>query len=129
MTYLGVISLTGIVINNAIILIERIEHELTVTKLSPQDAIIEAAQRRMRPIMLTTLTTIGGLLPLWFTGGPLWEPMAIAIIFGLGFATVLTLGIVPIFYSILFKVHYPKDYTFVYLDQCVLDRPEANSDS
>ena len=129
MTYLGVISLTGIVINNAIILIERIEHELTVTKLSPQDAIIEAAQRRMRPIMLTTMTTIGGLLPLWFTGGPLWEPMAIAIIFGLGFATVLTLGIVPIFYSILFKVQYPKDYTFVYLDQCVLDRPEANSDS
>ena len=124
MTYLGVISLTGIVINNAIILIERIEHELNVTKLSPQDAIIEAAQRRMRPIMLTTLTTIGGLLPLWFAGGPLWEPMAIAIIFGLGFATVLTLGIVPIFYSIIFSIKYPKEYTFVYIDQCVLDRPD-----
>ena len=126
MTYLGVISLTGIVINNAIILIERIEHELNITKLSPQDAIIEAAQRRMRPIMLTTMTTIGGLLPLWFAGGPLWQPMAIAIIFGLGFATILTLGIVPIFYSILFKIQYPKDYTFVYLDQCVLDRPDNN---
>ena len=124
MTYLGVISLTGIVINNAIILIERIEYELDVTKLSPQDAIIEAAQRRMRPIMLTTLTTIGGLLPLWFAGGPLWEPMAIAIIFGLGFATVLTLGIVPIFYSIIFSIKYPKEYTFVYIDQCVLDRPD-----
>ncbi len=125
MTYLGVISLTGIVINNAIILIERIEHELNVTKLSPQDAIIEAAQRRMRPIMLTTMTTIGGLLPLWFAGGPLWEPMAIAIIFGLGFATILTLGIVPIFYSIIFSIKYPDDYNFVYLDQCVLDRPDA----
>ena len=124
MTYLGVISLTGIVINNAIILIERIEFELNITKLSPQDAIIEAAQRRMRPIMLTTLTTIGGLLPLWFAGGPLWEPMAIAIIFGLGFATVLTLGIVPIFYSIIFSIKYPKEYTFVYLDQCVLERPD-----
>ncbi len=127
MTYLGVISLTGIVINNAIILIERIEYELDVTKLSPQDAIIEAAQRRMRPIMLTTLTTIGGLLPLWFAGGPLWEPMAIAIIFGLGFATVLTLGIVPIFYSIIFSIKYPKEYTFVYIDQCLLDRPDINS--
>ncbi len=127
MTYLGVISLTGIVINNAIILIERIEYELDVTKLSPQDAIIEAAQRRMRPIMLTTMTTIGGLLPLWFAGGPLWEPMAIAIIFGLGFATILTLGIVPIFYSILFGIKYPKEYKFVYLDQCIIDRPKTLS--
>ena len=128
MTYLGVISLTGIVINNAIILIERIEYELDVTKLSPQDAIIEAAQRRMRPIMLTTATTIGGLLPLWFAGGPLWQPMAIAIIFGLGFGTVLTLGVVPILYSIFYKVTYPKAYTFVYLDQCVLDRPDLTPD-
>ena len=112
MTYLGVIALTGIVINNAIILIERIEYEINVTKLKPQDAIIEAAQRRMRPIMLTTMTTIGGLLPLWFSGGPLWEPMAIAIIFGLGFSTILTLGIVPIFYSIIFNIKYPKDYLF-----------------
>ena len=125
MTYLGVISLTGIVINNAIILIERIEYELDVTKLSPQDAIIEAAQRRMRPIMLTTMTTIGGLLPLWFAGGPLWQPMAIAIIFGLGFGTVLTLGIVPILYSIFYRIKYDKDYKFIYIDQCVLDRPEA----
>ena len=78
----------------------------------------------MRPIMLTTMTTIGGLLPLWFAGGALWQPMAIAIIFGLGFATVLTLGIVPIFYSILFKIKYPKNYEFIYLEQCVLDRPE-----
>lgn len=122
MTYLGVISLTGIVINNAIILIERIEYELDVTKLDPKDAIIEAAQRRMRPIMLTTLTTIGGLLPLWLFGGPLWEPMAIAIIFGLGFATILTLGIVPIFYSIIFGIKYPKEYRFIYLDQCILER-------
>lgn len=122
MTYLGVISLIGIVINNAIILIERIEYEIHVTKLSPQDAIIEAAQRRMRPIMLTTMTTIGGLVPLWMSGGPLWEPMAIAIIFGLSFATVLTLGVVPIFYAIFFKVKYPKDYVFIHQDVCILDR-------
>jgi multidrug efflux pump subunit AcrB len=123
MTYLGVISLIGIVINNAIILIERIEYELDVNKYSPQDAIIEAAQRRARPILLTTLTTIGGLIPLWVSGGPMWEPMAIAIIFGLSFATVLTLGVVPIFYAIIFKVSYPRDYVFVHINSCILDRP------
>ena len=122
MTYLGIISLIGIVINNAIILIERIEYELEVTGLKPQDAIIEAAQRRIRPIMLTTVTTIGGLLPLWISGGPLWEPMAIAIIFGLSFSTILTLGVLPIFYSIIFKVRYPRDYVFIHQDLCVLDR-------
>ncbi len=122
MTYLGIISLIGIVINNAIILIERIDYELEVTGLSPQDAIIEAAQRRIRPILLTTATTIGGLIPLWISGGPMWEPMAIAIIFGLSFATVLTLGVLPLLYSIVFNVRYPRDYKFIYQNSCVLER-------
>lgn len=121
MSYLGVISLTGIVINNAIILIERIEYELDVTKLSPQDAIIEATQRRLRPIVLTTMTTVGGLLPLWLGGGAMWQPMAIAIIFGLLFSTVLTLGVVPILYALFYKVKYPKGYRFIYGDSCVFD--------
>ena len=121
MSYLGVISLTGIVINNAIILIERIDYELEVTKLSPQDAIIEATQRRLRPIVLTTMTTIGGLLPLWIGGGAMWQPMAIAIIFGLLFSTVLTLGVVPILYALFYQVKYPRGYKFIYGDSCVLD--------
>ena len=121
MTYLGVISLIGIVINNAIILIERIEYEKEVLHNDPKDAIIEAAQRRMRPILLTTLTTIGGLVPLWISGGPLWEPMAVALIFGLAFGTVLTLGVVPIFYAILFGIKYPKDYNYRYQDACIYD--------
>lgn len=49
---------------------------------------------------------MGGLLPLWLGGGPMWEPMAIAIIFGLLFATVFTLGIVPVLYSLFFGVSY-----------------------
>ena len=117
MTYLGVISLTGIVINNAIILIERIELEINETGLDPKDAIIEAAQRRMRPIILTTMTTVGGLIPLWIGGGGMWQPMAIAIIFGLAFATVLTLGVVPLLYAAIFRVDYPKEYTF----SCIID--------
>ena len=109
MTFLGVIALIGIVINNAIVLLDRIRIEEVENHRAPADAIIEAAQRRLRPILLTTATTVGGLLPLWLGGGPMWEPMAIAIIFGLAFATALTLGLVPILYSVLYRVSF-KDY-------------------
>ena len=105
MTFLGIISLAGIVINNAIVLLDRIRIELDAGR-SPQQAVVTAAEVRMRPILLTTVTTMGGLIPLWLGGGPMWEPMAIAIIFGLMFATVLTLGFVPLFYSLLFRVNY-----------------------
>ncbi len=104
MTFLGIISLAGIVINNAIVLLERIRTEIDETGLPPFEAIIEAAQRRLRPILLTTATTVFGLLPLYFGGGAMWEPMAIAIMSGLVFATVLTLGFVPVMYSLLFRV-------------------------
>ncbi len=104
MTLLGVISLFGIVINNAIVLLERIKLEIDENGLEPARAIIVAAERRLRPILLTTGTTIGGLIPLWLGGGAMWEPMAIAIIFGLLFSTALTLGVVPVLYSALFRV-------------------------
>ena len=106
MTLLGVISLAGIVINNAIVLLDRINIEITENGLEPPRAVMEAAQRRLRPILLTTLTTVGGLLPLWLGGGPMWEPMSIAIIFGLLFATVLTLGLVPVLYTVFFRVSF-----------------------
>ncbi len=106
MTLLGIISLSGIVINNAIVLLDRIKIEIEENGLEPSKAVVEAAQKRLRPILLTTATTIGGLLPLWFGGGPMWEPMAIAIIFGLLFATMLTLGVVPVLYSLFFGVKY-----------------------
>jgi multidrug efflux pump subunit AcrB len=105
MTLLGIISLAGIVINNAIVLIDRIKLERE-SGMEPARAVVEAAQRRLRPILLTTATTVGGLLPLYFGGGPMWEPMAIAIMFGLVFSTALTLGVVPILYSVLFGVSY-----------------------
>ncbi|MGF1684867.1 efflux RND transporter permease subunit [Photobacterium minamisatsumaniensis] len=103
MTLLGIISLAGIVINNAIVLIDRIELEKQNGR-THYNAIIEAAKRRMRPILLTTATTVVGMIPLWMGGGIMWEPMAIAIIFGLLGATVLTLGVVPVLYAILFRV-------------------------
>ncbi len=106
MTFLGVVSLSGIVINNAIVLLERIKLEIEDNGLTSQDAILEAAQKRLRPILLTTATTIGGLFPLYLGGGPMWESMAIAIMSGLFFATVLTLGIVPVLYSLIFNVSF-----------------------
>ena len=106
MTFLGVISLAGIVINNAIVLLDRIRIEREDNGLPPQRAVLESAQRRLRPILLTTATTIFGLLPLYLGGGPMWEPMAIAIMFGLLFATGLTLGVVPILYALFFRVSF-----------------------
>jgi len=89
-------------------LLDRIRIEIEEGGLSPQRAVLESAQRRLRPILLTTCTTIGGMLPLWWGGGAMWQPMAIAIIFGLALATALTLGFVPVLYSIFFRVDYAE---------------------
>ncbi|MEM1155012.1 MAG: efflux RND transporter permease subunit, partial [Pseudomonadota bacterium] len=109
-TLLGLISLAGIVINNAIVLLDRIKLEIDENGLAPPEAIVAAAQQRARPILLTTATTIGGMIPLWLGGGPMFETMAIAILFGLLFATFITLLLVPVLYSLLFRVRFqPSD--------------------
>ena len=106
MTMLGILSLAGIIINNAIVLIDRINIEIAENGLEPARAIIMSAQHRLRPILLTTVTTVGGLIPLYTGGGAMWEPMAIAIMFGLLFATILTLGVVPVLYTLLFRINF-----------------------
>lgn len=106
MPFLGVISLAGIVIKNAVVWVEFVErycqegHGLA-------ESIIEAGRQRMRPILLTAATTIGGLIPLAFFGGILWEGMAWAMIFGLALATVLTLVVVPVLYFTIFRERRP----------------------
>lgn len=104
MTLLGIISLAGIVINNAIVLLERIQIEIDQFHRTPFEAVQEAAQRRARPILLTTATTVLGLIPLYLGGGEMWEPMAVSIMSGLLFATLLTLLVVPVLYATLFRV-------------------------
>ncbi|MHC4816314.1 MAG: efflux RND transporter permease subunit, partial [Planctomycetota bacterium] len=111
MTLLGIISLAGIVINNAIVLLDRIRLEIAENGLSPQRAVVESAQRRLRPILLTTVTTLGGLIPLYLGGGPMYQPMAVAIMWGLLFATLLTLGVVPVLYSLFFRVSF-RDFRY-----------------
>ena len=102
--FLGLISLAGIVINNAIVLLDRIQIELDQPGKRPIEAIVAAAQQRFRPILLTSCTTTLGLVPLYLGGGLMWEPMAVAIMVGLLFATVITLLFVPVLYKILFAV-------------------------
>ncbi len=111
MAFLGVISLAGIVINNAIVLVDRIEIEENEIKRKPQDAIIAACLQRFRPILLATFTTVLGLIPLYLGGGEMWEPMAVTIMVGLLFGTVITLLFIPAFYSVLYKVDY-RGYHF-----------------
>ncbi len=106
MALLGVIALFGVVINNAVVLLDRIETERRKYRRSAAAAVLEASQRRLRPILLTTATTIGGLVPLWLTGGPMFSPMAAAFLFGMVASTLLTLGLVPVLYGILYRVSF-----------------------
>ena len=99
---LGLIALAGIVINNAIVLLDRIRIEQDRPGRKLEEAIVAAARQRLRPILLTTCTTTLGLVPLYLGGGLMWEPLAVAIMSGLLFATVITLFFVPVLYKLLF---------------------------
>ncbi len=121
---LGVIALAGIVVNNAIILIDRIDVEFAEDpNVDKRDAIIKAAHNRFRPVLLTTLTTSLGMLPLWFSGDLLWQPLALAIIFGLLFATLITLLYVPVLYRLLYKIKF-ADYKF---DSALFNLPDNDA--
>lgn len=96
---LGIFSLIGIIVNNGIVLLEKMDQELA-TGHRIHDAIVNACVARMRPILMTTLTTILGLIPLALFGGDLWYPMAMTIIGGLAVGSVLTLGFVPVLASL-----------------------------
>lgn len=107
---LGVIALAGVIINHAIILLDSILHMLAKKEHATlRNVIIEASSIRLRPIFLTTITTAIGMLPLAGAGG-LWGPLAYAIMFGLMFAMILTLILVPLlFFRYPGKEH--KDYS------------------
>ncbi|MEZ5072996.1 MAG: efflux RND transporter permease subunit [Bacteroidales bacterium] len=98
--FIGLTSLVGIVVNNSIILVDYI-NKLRSRGLGLEEALTQAAETRFTPILLTALTTIGGLLPLTLQGGTLWAPMGWTIIGGLFVSTVLTLVVVPVFYKLL----------------------------
>ncbi len=104
---LGLLSLAGIIINNGIVLIDRIDAEQKGGR-DAYSAIIEATVSRFRPIWMTTITTILGVMPLILSHDPVFYSLALIIAAGLAFATVLTLGVVPVLYAVLFKVQPAK---------------------
>lgn len=100
MTMMGVISLSGIVVRNGIVFIEFIE-EARHAGAELKQAVISAGEARLRPILLTSFTAVAGLMPLAISGDVLFKPLAVTIISGLVFSTLLTLIVVPSFYTVL----------------------------
>lgn len=111
MAMIGIISLAGVVLNHAIILVDKMTIEKEELKRSDQDAIVFGCQSRLRPIFLTVATTLVGLMPLYFFGGPLFQPLAVVLIFGLATDTVLALGVIPVIYATFYKVNF-KNYEY-----------------
>lgn len=106
---LGLLSLSGMLIKNGIVLVEQINIEAAQSN-SIQQAIIDACISRMRPVFMAALTTMLGMIPLIFDA--FFSSMAVAIIFGLGFATLLTLVILPVAYAMLHRIRFDgKDAT------------------
>jgi len=106
MALLGVVGLNGIVVNDAIVLVDFI-NKLRREGMSRAESIIKAGQMRIRPVLLTTITTVGGLSTVAYgIGGkdPFLVPMALAICWGLIFATMLTLIIIPCIYSVVDEI-------------------------
>jgi multidrug efflux pump subunit AcrB len=97
---LGVLALVGIVVNNAIVLLDLIQKNLDAS-IAFDQAIVDAVKRRARPILLTTITTVAGLFPLVITQSTLWPPLAWTIISGLLVSTFMSLLVVPALYRLL----------------------------
>jgi len=100
MAFVGLISLFGIVVNNAIILIDTANRFLN-EGIEKRLAILKASSERFTPILLTTLTTVGGLLPLTLFGGGLWQPLGVVIISGLCISALSSFLFVPVVMSVL----------------------------
>jgi len=106
MALLGFLSLTGMLIKNGIVLIDQIDLEINLGK-EKLKAVIDSAISRARPVSMAALTTIMGVAPLLFD--PFFASMAVLIMFGLAFATLLTLFVIPVLYTLFFSIsHNPK---------------------
>ncbi len=102
MAMLGIISLMGVIVSHVIVLFDFIEemHERGETM---REALLDAGLMRLRPVLITVVATVLGLIPLALHGGPLWEPLCYAQVGGLSFATVITLILVPVLYTIFVR--------------------------
>ncbi len=106
MALLGTLSLSGMLIKNVVVLLDRIDSNLASGE-DPYQGLVNASVSRLRPVMMATLSTVMGMTPLLLD--IFWLSMAIAIICGLTFATVLTLLVAPVLYALLFDIKTPEE--------------------
>ena len=108
LSMIAVVALAGIVVNDSIVFVDFIDNERN-RGTDRWNSLINAGKTRLRPIILTTVTTIFGLVPMIISQSEsvkMWKPMAVSIVFGLGFATLLTLFILPVIYSLIDGISY-----------------------
>lgn len=107
MALLGLLSLSGMLIKNGIVLVDQINLELSEGK-SPYQAVFDSGVSRVRPVSMAAITTILGMIPLLFD--VFFKSMAVTIMFGLGFATILTLIVLPVIYCLFFRLNKNKKW-------------------
>ncbi len=103
---LGLLALAGIIVNNAVLLLDAIE-EARREGVPALQAIEDAAAKRLRPIVMTKMVCILGLLPLWLFGGAIWNSLAVVMMGGLALGTLITLGLIPVLYASFYRVGQP----------------------
>jgi hydrophobic/amphiphilic exporter-1 (mainly G- bacteria), HAE1 family len=116
MTSIGLILLMGLVTKNAILLVDRTLQNMREHNMPRKEALIEAGMTRLRPILMTTLAMIGGMLPLFFalgSGAQMRAPMARAVVGGIITSTLLTLVVIPVFFDLLDEFTWKKAWGWV----------------
>ncbi|RLQ90293.1 efflux RND transporter permease subunit [Planomicrobium sp. Y74] len=106
---MGIVSLTGIVVRNAVVLIDFVEARRLSGDFSIKEAILESGYARIKPIILTTITSIVALIPVALSGDPLFEPLAVTIIAGLAFSSLFTLVMIPALYLVFYRISHRKE--------------------
>ena len=106
MALLGLLSLTGMIVKNGIVLVDQINLELASGK-DPYRAVVDSSVSRVRPVLMAAITTMLGMVPL--LSDAFFGSMAITIIFGLGFASLLTLVVLPVTYTLVFRIPYQSN--------------------
>ena len=107
MAIIGMMGLIGMMVKNAIVLVDEINRLQKEENASPFTAVVEATVSRVRPVLMASLTTIVGMIPL--VGDPMYSSMAITIMSGLAVGTIITLILLPLFYSTLFRIRKPSN--------------------
>lgn len=107
MAIIGMLGLIGMMVKNAIVLVDEIGRLRIEEKAAPYTAVVEATVSRVRPVLMASLTTIVGMIPL--VGDPMYSSMAITIMGGLTVGTIITLVLLPLFYTALFRIRKPSN--------------------